>query len=739
MLRHLLTICLFFLPPVLAAQAGSGAQLQSLLKNESMDEMVVNLIFSTPAAARLEVSGQRIDLFLADTTASPALGTLPQDGSILRVLLAQRGPELMVSLLLSRPARGVRLDSPGDARDLALHVDWDEGTRGIRPAIAGNLRGRTRADDQGRHARVAATSRYANRWRDFYRGHATPVNWEMKPRYTMPELPAPDPGQIVAGTPAAWFREAWRLGLADRWEESAALLKRVAVAELAVSDRQPFFLLHGAALLQSGADEQAAELYRQFVEASPDATGLNRFRLLQARRRAQDGDPYGAASAIATLIGGGRNGEEPWLGWAELLLAEIRLATGRPGAAREGLERLAGSGGSRLARAVQLRLADVNSVQGRRAEALKGYREWLRQGEMSRLDVYSLSQLALCLEAAGEWGEAERVYVRLADLAGQPAGIALALHAAARTAAQRDEIAKALSRCAAVRREYAGTEGAFRAWLLELDLIMSGQDKAAIMGRGDEYAAIAQDAPSRDLREEAAFKHALTVLLAGRTGPGLEILQGFRRDFASGVLLGEADALTLEFLESLVMELLREGRGVEALALVEQNRDLLATRALPPHFAVAVAGAFRDLGLLERAASVYGYLLEDARGKAEAEPYYLPLVEALEAAGRYQELIGRVRLYRERFPAGPALTSLLLAEGRALLALGRLDEAIALLPTIQGQTPEVLALRNRLVLALAAGEADNSSAMQGLLAARMPQQRAGIQLLQAERDRKSVV
>ncbi len=734
MIHTALTFCLCLLLAVADVHAGERVLLQNLVKEESPGRTVLGLTLTARPRFRLKVSGQRIDLLLSDTSAGSSLGRLPQDGSVLRILLAQKGADLMVSFLLARPPQGARVVSGGGDHRLSVHISWNSRTRRVRPAIATRLRGVSVIDASNTNVRVITRSRYAQHWPKFYGEYQTPVVWDMPVVYTLPQLPGPGPGPAPAGSPAALLQEARRHGRAGRWPAALALLGRLPAAEVAPADQQSYLLWYGAALIQGGDYRSALELYRRFAGSHPASPDMNIFKVLLAAGRARAGDPYGAASGINDLLRPGGGGEQSlWQAPARLLLAELYLATGRPGQALEMLARIAGTATPRLARAVLLRTADGRAALGRYRQALAGYREWLTRAGADRLDAYSLAHLALSLEEQGQLREAEETYIRLAGRVRQPERRALALFAAARTALARGAPGRAAGRFAAIRRDYPGSQGAFRAWLKELDLVMTGDGKGRVPGWSDGYEVIARTAPGLALREEAAFKYALALILQGKKEQGLARLQRFRRDFAGNSLRSEAEFLTLEQLEPLVAEMVQGGRDLEALVLVEQNRDLLATYVQTPEFVLAVAKAFRNLGLADRADQVCSYMLGIAGGTAAEERFYLPLVEALAAAGRHQEVCATVRRYRKRFPAGKSLLRLQLFQGRALLALGRLDEAAALLSALKGESPEISILSNRLLLAMAVRNGADSASLGDLLDATGPGDRPGTRLLRAER------
>lgn len=709
MLQYFLSICLCLLLAGPEAHAAEGTRLLNLGKGEGQEETVLRLEFSKRPRYRLGVSGQRIDLFLYDTSIGPLFAAAPQQGgSVEKITLVEKVTGLLVCFHMSGIPQGARVEVSGGGNDLTVHVFWLPINGKVPPTVASRRVGGTGEGGNSTGTRAAATSRYAPDWERFYREFQTPVVWKLPVSYTFPEIPAPENG-VSPG-----LREIWRRSLNGDWDEAGVMLQRLEGEILCAPDRQFFLLLSGGVLLRELKYGQAREMYQQFRQAYPASPYLNRYMVMAACARAWSGDPYGAVSEISGLLPKagvpGKRGEAT----AELLYAEVQLAIGRPLKALEVLTTLADTGEGRFSRVVQLRTAAARAAGlGQYRQALLGYQKWLLQAVKAKesMDLYSLAQWAEALEAKGDLRAAEQAFTRLASTSKVPEEQALALFAAARAGRKLIEDTSLQDRCGVIIKQYPGSEGAMRARLLELDLIMGGTDKAQMQMRSGEYATIAAQAHERVLREEAAFKNALAVVLYGNKLAGVELLRTFRRDFASGPLRGEAEVLLLHTLEPLLTELWQAGKSYEAMVLVEKNRDLLTSFTLSPGFAGMVGQVFKGMGMYKRAVSIYDYLVRHAENKTDEEQYYLPLIEALYADGRNDELIDTVQRYRERFPTGKSLTAILIIEGRLYLELGRLDEADTLLSLIRDESPEVMALRGRLAVAAAihAGESDGPS------------------------------
>ncbi|NTV14034.1 MAG: tetratricopeptide repeat protein [Desulfobulbaceae bacterium] len=729
MLHYLFTICLCLFLAGPEAHAAERTRLLNMGQGDAVEETIIRLGFSKRPRYRLDVSGQRIDLFLYDTAIGSAFAAAPQQGgSVSSITLTEKMTGLMVSFHMAGVPRGASVVLAGaHGMDLEIHVLWDSAVGKVQPKVGSRLVGGSGSGDNTISARITPKSQYSANWERFYRDYETPIVWQLPVRYTFPDLPD------LGSCSSVVLREIWRRSQAGAWEDVASLLKRLGGDKLVGDHRQVFLLLSGASLLQAGQYEPARKLYAQFRQEFPQSPYLKRFTVMAASGLAHLGNPYGAVTEITPLLSKndafGKRGEPA----AELLYAEVLLATGRPEKALSALA-VAGGEGVRLRRMVLLRTADARAALGQYREALLGYHQWLVQDGKEGMDLYSQARWVEALEKQGDIKAAAPAYSRLAETPQSPEGRALAMFAAARAVRKLGQVPVALERCVTIRRRLPGSEGAFRAWLLELDIIMLGGDKVMSLQRSGEYATIAATAPARVLREEAAFKYALAVLLAGDNGKGVELLQAFRRDFASGQLRGEAEILLLQKLEPLVAGLLQAGKSYEAMVLIERNRDLLSTFTLPPVFAVQVAQVFREMGMYPRAAGIYLYLISHSDKKAEEETYYLPLAEVLYAQGFQEDLLTAVARYRVRFPAGKSLAALLTLQGRLCLEAGRLDEAATLLKSCKEESPAVLELRNRLALALTLRDGVGGNALTGVLPGKPSEvEEPAARLLRAER------
>lgn len=165
-LRLIITI-FFFVGSVLPARAADSYTLHNLVKFDVFDQSRIVFDFSDLPEFRLETSGQRIDLLFSNTDVSSNLQVLPEDDKIVKVLLARKPNELLVSILLHKiPTRVTTIKTPS-SKQIALNINWaTDGAR--RPAVAFQLSGMPSAHATLKNISTPQfTSKYTGQWQDF--------------------------------------------------------------------------------------------------------------------------------------------------------------------------------------------------------------------------------------------------------------------------------------------------------------------------------------------------------------------------------------------------------------------------------------------------------------------------------------------------------------------------------------------------------------------------------------------
>lgn len=674
--------CLLF--PLLAAAADTS--LLGISKGGGIASAQLVLEFSALPVYRMSSSGQRLDLLLSKTTAAARLGQLPEDDVIVKVLLAQKGQDLMVSFLLRRPPSRAQVTTlPGQNR-LAIDLNWDVSQGVARPAIAFSVPGLPGARSHGATAVLEVRSAYAGRWAEFFRDYRSPLEIAVPLRHQLPALP--DYPFRLAGGELGTTLET--LALATDWSKTLGALRALTPKVPPGGEGEAHFLaLQAEALIRTGALPQAAELLKRLLDAPLPAALSERLSYLQAFALAAGGRADLARSVLgspATRFGA----SGPLRPYRALLSAELALAAGDGRAALTALELddLSWPEGLRSRR--ERRRADALARSGQTDAALALYRPLLDPSTELAVCAFSLNQAAKAFAAAGDERTAQRLYAQLgSDLGLDGATRALAQVAEAYLLIRLDEEQKARTIFwKQVDSPYAEAAARSRLKLFDFDVLGGGEVERRRASAA--YGEVAAGAALRGLREEAALKQALTLYLSKDLDGSIAAAGRFIRDFSSGPLASEGKALLREVLPLQVAALIANQDDLQAVVLVEQYRALLVNDTLSGPFLLELGRATTRLGLFERACKVYLYLLDAAAGRPEEEGYYLPFLETAFDRGEY-ELVRTYGLrYLTRFPKGKERARAFYLQLRAMQQGGDMEGAAALLQSSQRPKDDAL-------------------------------------------------
>ncbi|WP_305045789.1 tetratricopeptide repeat protein [Geoalkalibacter sp.] len=665
---------------LLAASAAwgqtSGALVTALTKEGAPG--VVRLVFdvSAPTAPQVSVSGQRVDLTLGGAALGANVRNPVEDADLIRVLFISRRGDLVASALFRRPPQRAEASYDRARKQVVLQVFWDEAQGAGRVAILPRAAGTVRAQADGLSSLRTRRSAYADDWRRFFAEYETPLRFELLPRFSLPSL---EPVSAVA--PQAGDETSRRLeaalgaGLRGDWAKALTELGPLLPLPLEGAPRETLQVLYGEALLRSGATAAGRDQLRDFVERHPGGKLEARARYLCAYAQAVTGDPYGAAFQLsqARLVLTPGDALSPNL---DLLDGEIQLSLGRDAQTLRLLDELSLPGAMDDLR--QLARAGALVGLGRHAEALVLFDELEgRYGELR--DAFAVERLARALYAERRYAEAAAAYGRLAQLSGGGSEEGPAWFAQAQALLRAGETREARVVLDRVLVAFPDSRGGPRATLKMTDLSVLGGDAKALVWAAMDYARMAEIAPERALREEAAFKQALVLHLQQDSPRAVAVLEQFVRQYFSGKLRGDAEALLADLLPLVIHELIEAGEHLEALVMVERHRELLLDQRISWEFLERLAGAFRDMELLGRAARVYLFMLDNNREPQRAQGLYLPLVRLLFLRDQFEMAVSYAERYAKEFPQGRDRAEVLLVRARALHAAGRSAEAADLL------------------------------------------------------------
>ncbi len=664
-----------------------GAADTSLLrigKDDGLASSRLVLELSDLPAYRVQTSGQRVDLLLSGTTAAPQLSRLPEDDTLVKVLLVRRDNDLMVSFLLRRPpARALATALSGPAR-IAIDLFWEEGA--VRPAIAFPVAGLPGQRRVGSSVTPQIRAKYPGRWEDFFREYRTPIRIPVALRYSLVPLPW-YPYRAAGGELGAVLD---RLAMGKDWTKTLAALQDLAARVSPGGEGETHVLaLRAEALVHTGEMSRAAQLLGSLAARRLTPALRDRLGYLRAFALAASGQPEYARAALAELAEQMAAGS-PLVPYSALLHGEIALDSGDPHGALELLaaDHLQWPDGLRSSR--DRRLADALAGSGQVASALPLYRPLLAHPADLAEYPFSLGQAAGALAEVGEDQNALTLYRLLARDSGLEVGArGLALVAEAQILVRLGEKQKA-TRMLRQRADFPNAEAGLRARMKLCDHDVLSGDEMQRRRASADYAEIARISPLRDLREEATFKQVLTLYLNQDLEACVPLLGSFLRDFVSGSLVLEGQALMREILPPVIRGLIARQDDLQAVVMVEQYRDLLVDGSVSGSFLIDVARATTRLGLFERACKVYLYLLDAAGGRPEEEGYYLPFLEVAFDRNEYALVRTYALRYLTRFPKGRDRARVFELQVRALHAQGQLEAAAALLKAPQRPESEAL-------------------------------------------------
>ena len=226
---------------------------------------------------------------------------------------------------------------------------------------------------------------------------------------------------------------------------------------------------------------------------------------------------------------------------------------------------------------------------------------------------------------------------------------------------------------------FAGTDAGYKAALKKADLLFLTK-KSREEASARAYRIIAQKATVRDTAEEAALKEALVYKITDKKEKCIELLMIFLRNFRTGNLIETAQAVLLDILPGELQRLVAEKEYVKALVLAKQNQVFFVKKWLDIGLLADIAVSYEKLGLFDEAKNTYLYLIEVGGEKAEEDNLF-PLINVLFHQGKFDAVDMYSAQYAHKFPAGKDIQGVLLLRLRALLATGKIDQAISLLPS----------------------------------------------------------
>ncbi|MCW8858659.1 MAG: hypothetical protein OQK97_03015 [Deltaproteobacteria bacterium] len=636
----ILFILLFFLSITMTAKAAESITLNSMQKQESPSS--TRIIFNFPALPKFttEHSGQRVDLLLDDVQLSPSLHQLPEDETVVKILLTEKPQQLMVSLLLRRAPKQVVTESQVDPSRLVMDIYW-EADEGARPSVAFRIADMPPKKAGRRAAQFQRESPWEGHWNEFFHDYRSYWKLQLPVNFTLPELPA----LIIDEQSPLWPLQQH----ADEKMFLSLLQTATALTDLDEQQRYLRDVLVAEAQLRTGDKEAgSARLERLMVL---DGSEQMRVDYLTAYAEALEEQPLVAQIKLQQLLPQLQD-NHPLLPLVQLLIAETALASNMDAVALQHLEDPATVWPDNLQPVVDLRRADALAGAGSLDQALSIYQGLEKEPGLFEFYRFSCNRAAFSAFKQQNYQLATIFYRKLVEIVKDEPGEDLILFAVGASAYESGDLGWGMIGLQRASLDLPGTEGGDRAALRLIDLHVIKEGELGLAKAVTEYAQLGERSQFLPVREESRFKQALALYLLKEHRNSVTELMDFRRNFGSSSLRREVDFLLLDQLPKVVRQLLEEKNDLQAVVLVEQNRQLLLRSGFDRNFLHDLASAFDKLGLYERAGRVLLYLFDRTTGHPEQQAIYLPLARSFLKREEYLQASNYASRYLEEYPQG---------------------------------------------------------------------------------------
>ncbi len=638
----LLLLVLFFLSVSMSVQAADKIILKNMQKVENPDFTRITFTLSALPKFASDHSGQRADLLLSDVELDPALHQLPEDERVVKMLLAQKRQDLLISILLRRPPVQIVTESKKNPTRIVMDIYWKSGDDTTRPSVAFRITDMPPRKAGRRAARYQQESPWKDHWNEFIRNYRTYWKLDLPVTFTLPTLP---PLISDKESPLWPLQEHANNNMFLSLIQKAAALKGLTPQQTYLRD-----ILASEAQLRTGAKEAAIARLDSLLRKD-EGTEKTRVEYLTAYGQALEGQPMVAQLTLLQLLQN-LSADDPFFPLIHFLFAETALATGQNKVALEHLQAKDVTWPASLMIPVDLRTADAKAGLGKLDEAVAAYRDLAEEPGLFDFYRFSYNRAGFSAFKNKNYKFSSEIYRKMVDPLVEGPGDDLILFAAGAAAYEAGDMGWGMIGLQRAVLDRPETEGGDRAELRLIDIRLLKGGELALAKSSQEYAALGQRSQFRPVREEGRFKHALTLYLLGDHRESIDKLMQFRREFSSSELVREVDLLILQQLPTVVHQLIEEKNDLQAVVLAEKNRKLLLRNGFDKAFLRDLATAFDRLGLYERAGRVLLYLFDRTGDSPDHQYIYLPLAQSYLKRGEYQLASSYAERYLKKYPQG---------------------------------------------------------------------------------------
>ena len=388
-------------------------------------------------------------------------------------------------------------------------------------------------------------------------------------------------------------------------------------------------------------------------------------------------DPYTADYELKELSAKIRK-DNPLTPFLQMAIAETCLATNQIDRLKQALERDDIGYPAEIEFRRELRQADYLYASGKPVKAYVSYQLASKHNDLDA-HPYSLNGYCATLYNQASYRQSADCYRKLSDLLDNRAQLGKTYF---RTTMSKlkltDDPAGLISELSKIEDAFPSTEAGYRAALKKTDIQYISRNQwsdTAIK----YYHALAEKSIYRPVSEEAYFKEALLYHLTGDNSKSIELAMTLLRNFRSGPIRPNTEALLIQLLPDELKKLVEEKNYTAALTLARQNRKLFENNWIDVSILADLAYSYRQLGIYSDAMRLYRYLSQIS-SSVEKEKFFLPLAEIAFSRADYDLVEDYCTQYLYYYPQGVYLNDIIFLRINALFISDETDKAINLLP-----------------------------------------------------------
>lgn len=676
-MKKILTLSLFIIM-LSTSMAMAKSVFTRINKIDGKDAIEIYCSFTNIPTYRHNIREKRVDFILEDTTLKPDFTFFKEDDKIVKILSRIKNNKAIISFFFRFPPQKFEVTPNIDENKLTINILLGNPYSTALPNFSSKLAGLTVLERTTKDfSNPLVASPYAADWKSFFKLYESEIHLSMPVQFTI--LPFPAMAYLLPDKTennALLSDEIKELAKEGLWHAILPLILEQINTEKDPEIKKKLAFTYGDVLSR---DNNFIDAYKQFYllgdEYPEEEIGIFAKYLLNLLR-ARFEDPFIADFELRNIEHFLPTGN-PLLPYFRITQIETALATEQYKRMGEllALDDIAYPEDTAIIK--ELRQADFWYGTGESIKAYIGY-QLLDKYELLLEKVYSLNGYCDTQYQQKQFPEASKCYATLNNHLKDKEKLGISTFRQYLADLHYKTDSQMVDYFARVENTYHGTDAGFRGALKKTDLqylILKDWSENAIL----YYKHYGANAPTREGREEATFKEALVNRLSGNNIESINIIMTFLRDFRKGTLQGEGQALLIELLPIVIKEYEEKQMYMEALILAKQNRTLFLKNWVDIDLLAKLAVAYHAVGIFNEASKLYLYLIT-LSSEDQKEQYYTPMIAAAYAHGTYNIVEDFSDQYSYRYPEGKFKKEILLFRIKSMLAEGRFDEAIALLP-----------------------------------------------------------